>query len=109
MIDLVGINIVKGIGVGMDKESPKLNNTAVDNMQSLYKELRGTVDSETAKTTAAVVSNTVINNNSVVNNNTDTEQTNTQVIKNYYVDGKEFMQALAPYADEVMDNWRLGR
>ena len=66
--DVVGINIVKGIGVGMDKESPELNKLAVGNMEDLYRELRGTVDIETAKTTASMVGSTNINTSKVVNN-----------------------------------------
>lgn len=67
--DVVGINIVKGIGVGFDKESPELNKLAVGNMEDLYDSLRGTVDVETAKTTAAITSsNYSYNNNKTTNN-----------------------------------------
>ena len=48
MRDLVGVNLVKGIGVGLDKES----NNLYANAKELCKNLKATVDLETAKTTA---------------------------------------------------------
>ena len=109
MRDMVGKYIPQGISVGIDKEMPNTIKGVKANINDLYNELRGVVDVETAKTTAeiATVNNitTVVSDSTVSNNDKPIGQT----IKNYYVDGKEFLEVLAPYVDEVMDEWRVGR
>lgn len=109
MRDMVGKYIPQGISVGIDKEMPNTINGMKANINSLYNELRGVVDTETAKTTAeiATVNNitTVVSDSTIGNNDKPIGQT----INKYYVSGREFMEVLAPYADEVMEEWRVGR
>lgn len=58
MRDLIGTNIVKGIGVGIDVETPNLEKDINANMSDLVAKMQGTVDYETAMTTARVVGKT---------------------------------------------------
>lgn len=69
MRDLIGTNIVKGIGVGIDVETPNLEKDIDANMSDLVSKMKGTVDYETAMTTARVVSKS--NDNSPSNENTN--------------------------------------
>ena len=72
MRDLIGTNIVKGIGVGIDIETPNLEKDIDANMKDLLAKMKGTVDYETARTTARVVAE----------NNVNVENTNS-ASKNY--------------------------
>lgn len=67
MRDLVGKNLVKGIGVGVDIETPNLNKDIDKNMSNLTAKMKSTVDFETARTTASVVAQ---NNFSIAKDNT---------------------------------------
>ena len=58
MRDLIGVNLVKGIGVGIDVETPNLEKDINANMSDLVAKMQGTVDYETAMTTARVVGKT---------------------------------------------------
>lgn len=55
MRDLIGVNIVKGIGVGMDIEIPNLQKDIDSNMSSLVAKMQAAVDYETTMTTARVI------------------------------------------------------
>lgn len=69
LADMVGKFIPQGISVGMEAEMPNTIDDIKYNVSDLYRELRGTVDIETAKTTASIVSgSTNINTSKVVNN-----------------------------------------
>lgn len=61
MRDLIGTNIVKGIGVGIDIETPNLEKDIDENMKDLLAKMKGTVDFETARTTARVVAENNVN------------------------------------------------
>ena len=65
-----------GIGVGFESEMPNLENQVNDNISELYEGLKGTVDMETAKTTATVASNNYAyyNSNGKVDNSRKIEQ-----------------------------------
>lgn len=108
--DLIGINLVKGIGVGIDVETPNLEKDINANMAELTAKLKGTVDYETAKTTASVVAK----QNFIVGGGTDdkTQERHAEpkiVVDNHvYIDGKECMQTLAPH-QEVWEQWNEGR
>lgn len=65
MRDLIGVNLVKGIGVGIDLETPNLEKDIDANMSDLVAKIKGTVDYETAMTTTRVLSK---NNISTENN-----------------------------------------
>lgn len=101
MRDLIGTNIVKGIGVGIDLETPNLEKDIDSNMLDLVAKMRGTVDYETAQTTARVVAE---NNRSLGNSQDDVETKDTDnngnVVALFDIDGRRFMRAIAQYQDE---------
>lgn len=102
MRDLIGTNIVKGIGVGIDLETPNLEKDIDSNMLDLLAKMKGTVDYETAKTTARVA---IENNRSLGNSqddveNNDTTNNNRNVVALFDIDGRRFMRAIAQYQDE---------
>lgn len=102
MRDLIGTNIVKGIGVGIDIETPNLEKDIDSNMLDLLAKMKGTVDYETAKTTARVA---IENNRSLGNSqddveNNDTTNNNRNVVALFDIDGRRFMRAIAQYQDE---------
>lgn len=101
MRDLIGTNIVKGIGVGIDIETPNLEKDIDANMKDLLAKMKGTVDYETARTTARVVAE---NNRSLGNSQDDIKTKDTDNNKNvvalFDLDGRRFMRAIAQYQDE---------
>lgn len=101
MRDLIGTNLVKGIGVGIDIETPNLEKDIDSNMLDLVAKMKGTVDYETAKTTARVVAE---NNRSLGNSQDDIETKDTNnngnVVAVFDLDGRRFMRAIAQYQDE---------
>lgn len=74
MRDLIGVNLVKGIGVGIDVETPNLQKDIDSNMSDLVYKMQSAVQFETAMTTARVInqddilSKYTIDNNQNVNN-----------------------------------------
>lgn len=114
MRDLVGKNIIKGIGVGVELETPNLQGQIQGNLEGLIGTMQATVRGEIASTTAGIVASNITN---ITNNNVTNAESGYSNIPNdrgttvnkYYVDGREFMEALAPYADSVMEEWRSGR
>lgn len=70
LADMVGKFIPMGISAGMESEMPNTIDDIKYNVSDLYRELRGTVDVETAKTTAAITSSnySYYNNNRTTNN-----------------------------------------
>ncbi len=114
MRDLVGKNIIKGIGVGVELETPNLQGQIQGNLEGLVGAMQASVRGEIASTTAGIVANntTNITNNNVTNTENGYNIPNTDrgtTVNKYYVDGREFMEALAPYVDPVMEDWRNGR
>ena len=55
MRDLIGVNLVKGIGVGIDVESPNLQKDIDSNMSDLVAKMQSTVNYETAMTKASLL------------------------------------------------------
>lgn len=109
MRDLIGTNIVKGIGVGIDVETPNLEKDIDANMSDLVAKMKGTVDYETANTTARVVAH---NNKlsgvdeSEINNPKERPVT---VIAKFIVDGKEFVQEVVAPNQDVLNEYYEGR
>lgn len=68
MRDLIGKNLVKGIGVGVDIETPKLTKDIVDNMDNITAKMKATVDMETSRTSRAMTAGV----NKTINNTTET-------------------------------------
>ena len=111
MRDMIGRFIPQGISVGIDAEMPNTIKGLKGNINGLYNELRGTVDIETAKTTASVAANNIVNNYTTNNNTNDSNNNRvTGTCKAIFnIDGKEVATAIAPVMDATMDNWRSGR
>ena len=108
MRDLIGTNIVKGIGVGIDVETPNLEKDIDANMSDLVAKMQGTVDYETAMTTARVVAHNNRLNSGVVEDNVNGGN---KVIENHIhveVEGKEVAYAVAPYQD-ILSEYYEGR
>lgn len=108
MRDLIGTNIVKGIGVGVDIETPNLEKDIDSNMADLVAKMKGTVDYETAMTTARVVSH---NNNLSGGVEESDTKSGKQVIENHIhvdIEGKEVAYAIAPYQD-ILAEYDEGR
>lgn len=108
MRDLIGTNIVKGIGVGIDVETPNLEKDIDANMSDLVAKMKGTVDYETANTTARVVAHNNKLSGGVEESDTKTGK---QVIENHIhvdVEGKEVAYAIAPYQD-ILTEYYEGR
>lgn len=108
MRDLIGTNLVKGIGVGIDVETPNLEKDIDANMSDLVAKMKGTVDYETANTTARVVAH---NNKLSGGVQEDSKESGKQVVENHIhviVEGKEVAYALAPYQD-ILNEYYEGR
>lgn len=108
MRDLIGANLVKGIGVGIDIETPNLEKNIYANMSDLVAKMKGTVDYETANATARVV---VHNNKLSGGVEEDIKESGRQVVENHIhviVEGKEVAYALAPYQD-ILTEYYEGR
>ena len=108
MRDLIGTNIVKGIGVGIDVETPNLEKDIDANMSDLVAKMKGIVDYETTMTTARVVAY----NNSLSDGVEESDtKSGKQVIENHIhvdIEGKEVAYAIAPYQD-ILAEYGEGR
>ena len=100
MRDLIGTNIVKGIGVGIDLETPNLEKDIDANMADLLYKMQSAVDYETAMTTARVVAH----NNSMqsdADNNINSTESNVTIKVPVILEGKEVAEVTAPYSDKI--------
>lgn len=68
MRDLIGKNLVKGIGVGVDIETPKVTKDILDNMDNITAKMQATVYQEQARTSRAMTAGV----NKTINNTTET-------------------------------------
>lgn len=108
MRDLIGTNLVKGIGVGIDVETPNLEKDIDANMSDLVAKMKSTVDYETANTTARVVAH---NNKLSGVDESENKESGKQIIENHIhvdVEGKEVAYAIAPYQD-ILTEYYEGR
>jgi len=110
MRDLIGRNIPKGIGVGIDMETPDLNKKIQNNIDDLTAKLRGTVDFETARTTAQVVArnnysidNTTVDNNDRLDKMADAikDLAKRPIQTKLDIDGKAVAEATNEYHDNI--------
>lgn len=109
MRDLIGTNIVKGIGVGIDIETPNLEKDIDENMKDLLAKMKGTVNFETARTTARVIANNSSLSDEVEEN--IYTKSGKQIVENHIhviVEGREVASAIAPYQD-VLNEYYEGR
>lgn len=108
MRDLIGTNIVKGIGVGIDIETPNLEKDIDSNMSDLVAKMQTTVDYETAMTTARVVThNNVLSGVDIEDN--DPKERPIIVEAKLIVDGKEFTQDVVAPNQDVLTEYYEGR
>jgi len=111
MRDLVGVNLVKGIGVGIDLEAPNLDKDILSYTSGLSAKMKGAVDYNIASTTARVVAQ---NNFSIAKENqtTDTSSTDNKGKGDLIIvleqDGRETARAIAPHQD-ILNAWGDGR
>lgn len=99
MRDLIGVNLVKGIGVGIDVESPNLQKDIDSNMSDLVAKMQSTVNYETAMTKARVTAN---NNSSGVSSSIENINENNVTIENrILLDGREVAEVTTPYSDKI--------
>lgn len=109
MRDLIGVNIVKGIGVGVDVETPNLEKDIDANMADLVAKMQASVDYETAITTARVVAyNNNLSGGIEVESKSNKENPVTVVAK-FIVDGKEFTQTVVAPNQDVLSEYYEGR
>lgn len=109
MRDLIGVNIVKGIGVGIDVETPNLEKDIDANMEDLVAKMSATVDYETAMTTARVVAhNNVLSGGIEADDNASKERPLILEAK-LIVDGKEFTQEVVAPNQDVLSAYYEGR
>ena len=107
MEQLIGTNIVKGIGVGIEVETPNLKKDIDTNMSDLVAKMKGVVNYEQSMTTARVVAHNDRLSGGVDEDNKsnkESRQVNPTVVLN--IDGREFMRATAPYQDEYSDYYK---
>lgn len=69
MRDIIGTNLVRGIGVGVDLETPNLQKDIDSNMSDLVAKMKGTVNYETAKTSAIVAGSRINNTTNTITHN----------------------------------------
>jgi phage-related protein len=71
MRDLIGKNIVKGIGVGIEVETPNLEKDVMSNIVGLTSKMRTTVDYETLRVSSSVIEfgNNLNSGSNITNNN----------------------------------------
>lgn len=104
MRDLIGVNLVKGIGVGVDIETPNLEKDIDSNMEYLVAKMSAAVDYERAMTTARVVTyNNVLSGGVEAESKSNKENKPGNAVAIFNIDGREFMRATAPYQDEYND------
>lgn len=78
MRDLIGVNIVKGIGVGIDVETPNLERDVDLNMEALVAKMEATVGYEQTRS----IPGSVVNNNYHTVNNTNNASNDSESLVN---------------------------
>lgn len=109
MRDLIGTNIVKGIGVGVDLETPNLEKDIDANMSDLVSKMKGTIDYETAMTTARVVAHNNSLSGGVESESAISKENPITVVAKFIVDGKEFTQTVIAPNQDVLNEYYEGR
>ena len=98
MRDLIGTNIVKGIGVGIDIETPNLEKDIDANMKDLLNKMNSTVDYETARTTARSMARNSSNSSSNGDVNLGIHEGSVFVLKNE-IDGQSVGESVYKVVD----------
>lgn len=109
MRDLIGVNIVKGIGVGIDVETPNLQKDIDSNMSDLVAKMQSTVSYETAMNTARVMANNNNLSGGVKESDSTSKERSIILHAHLDVDGKEFTQTVVAPNQDVLTEYYEGR
>lgn len=107
--DQVGKYMAQGVGVGFEDETDNVQKSMNDDFEKLVAKMKGTVDYETAMTTARVV--TYNNKLSGVNESESNSSKERPIIveAKFIVDGKEFTQDVVAPNQDVLTEYYKGR
>lgn len=81
MRDLIGVNLVKGIGVGIDVETPNLQKDIDSNMSGLVAKMQSAVDYETALINNKITTHSDLNLNATNSNKYETRLSDNDISK----------------------------
>ena len=112
MRDEVGKMLMKGVGVGVELETPKLSEQIDGNLSDLYSQLKATVDVETAKTTTRIVANTdyqVLRDNKVIDNASNSNNEGMLIHNVTNIDGRTVAETTVPYINNIMGHNQIRR
>jgi TP901 family phage tail tape measure protein len=113
MEDVIGRNLILGIGVGIEDETPELNNTVDKEMSSLTKQMKATVDLETAKLGVQISASSNVDRVSRRTVEDDANSKSNQMQGNVYtvieIDGREVARTITPYTSKELARLTKGR
>jgi len=113
MEDVIGRNLILGIGVGIEDETPGLNNTVDKEMSSLTKQMKATVDLETAKLGVQISASSNVDRVSRRTVEDDANSKSNQMQGNVYtvieIDGREVARTITPYTSKELARLTKGR
>ena len=102
--------MAQGVGVGFEDETDNVQKSMNDDFEKIVAKMQGTVDYETAMTTARVVAH---NNNlggvSDTDNDDNPKNNPVTVVAKFIVDGKEFVQEVVAPNQDVLTEYYEGR
>lgn len=110
MRDLIGKNLVRGIGVGIDVETPKLKKSLSKNLldavssfnvDELSAKMTATVYQEQAKTSRAMTEGHSSGSQSYTTIDTGSNKIEATIKVPVYLEGKQIAEASAPYSDTI--------
>ena len=102
MRDEIGKNLVLGIGVGVEDETPDLSNTIDREMSNLTKQMKATVDLETANLGIQVKASDVIDKTPRHQIFKPEQQPQGNVYTIIEIDGREVARTITPYTSREL-------
>lgn len=109
MRDLIGVNLVRGIGVGIDVETPNLEKDIDANMSDLVAKMQSTVNYETSRTSARVSAHNNVLGGGDEGDTSSSKEKAIVVEAKFIVDGKEFTQTVVAPNQDVLTEYYEGR
>ncbi|SCH33501.1 Phage-related protein [uncultured Clostridium sp.] len=109
MRDLIGVNLVRGIGVGIDVETPNLEKDIDANMSDLVAKMQSTVNYETSRTSARVSAHNNVLGDGDEGDTSSSKEKPIVVEAKFIVDGKEFTQTVVAPNQDVLTEYYEGR
>lgn len=107
--DQVGKYMAQGVGVGFEDETENVQKSMNDDFEKLVAKMKGTVDYETAMTTARVVTYNNTLGGGVETDNDIPKDNPVTVVAKFIVDGKEFTQTVVAPNQDVLTEYYEGR